>query len=191
MNLPALTFICGAAKSGRSTLAHALFDATPALQVQSFASPLHDAILGLFFEHAPLELSTRLDDPIPGLPNETIGGLSKKLENFLVGNYSNDIMGKLVAARIHDNMDHFERFVIDDGDLRRIMSIRKIVDTIGPENCLIVNMIRGKEFDHAQALSSLRCDVITIHNVESLSPAETLLAAFNTALSALTESPAP
>ncbi len=127
--LPQFTLITGPNGSGKTTLGSHLFTHINGLQLFSFAEPIRQAIVGMFYNGdicVDLTQEHYKSLPIPGFTarshRETLNALGDWYRSF----FGEAAIGQWAAHRCLIDADYFERFVFDDA--RRVNDIKPIID---------------------------------------------------------------
>lgn len=162
MELPLLTFLCGPSGVGKTTLANLLSDEVSACEALSLHAPVRGAILGGFFSCDPsLDLTKVPEQKLPGL-DANVRSFSLSYLQFLKTQFGNNALGHIALAHIAEQSDYFEHFVLDDCWWLEQLDVRFLIDAVGPQNCLIVNLSRpGIE---GEPLRSNRVNVLGVEN---------------------------
>jgi Cdc6-like AAA superfamily ATPase len=151
--LPTITLLSGPSGSGKTVLANLLFDEVKGLQCESFDYPVRCGVLGAFYEGAPtIDLTNKetLRGVLPGTSTAVSSHLDR-YRQFLRATLGSTILSDLLIYRISEDLDYFERIVIDDATLLNLMDVVKVVSAFEEENCLLVH-VRKPEDDTAYSL---------------------------------------
>jgi len=168
--LPQFTFITGPNGAGKTTLASQIFLNVNGLQMFSFAEPLREALLGMFYGgDIAIDLTNELlkTCPVPGFSHRTHRDALNALGAWYRSYFGPQAIGEYAKHRCSRDAEYFERFVFDDA--RRKADIEPIIREYGSNNCLLIELIRpgislsDQVFEHDPDLSSL-CPTITFAN---------------------------
>lgn len=173
VSLPKYTFINGPAGSGKSTLASLLCKADPSLWRESFANPIREMLLTVFFpEENPISPSLDLRSGEVKqriLPySEASFSIRKAMisfsEDWMKPKFGNSIFGKLAFARCTEQEMFYDRFVFDDSGFAE--EAQYIIEQVGVANCALIRLHRaGHSFSGDSRMHiSLPCKSLDLHN---------------------------
>jgi hypothetical protein len=168
--LPQFTFITGPNGSGKTTLASHLFQSINGLQMFSFAEPIREAMLGMFYQGdlgIDLTNETLKACPVPCFSDRRHRDVLNALGDWYRSYFGPEAIGQWAAHRCELDAEYFDRFVFDDA--RRKADIEPIIREHGRDNCLLIRLSRpgtslsGQSFVHDEGLELL-CPSIELVN---------------------------
>lgn len=173
VSLPKYTFINGPVGSGKSTLASLLCKADPSLWRESFANPIREMLLTVFFpEENPISPSLDLRSGEVKqriLPySEASFSIRKAMisfsEDWMKPKFGNSIFGKLAFARCTEQEMFYDRFVFDDSGFAE--EAEYIISQVGVANCTLIRLHRPEcNFSNdSRTYISLPCKSVDIQN---------------------------
>lgn len=163
LNLPHFLFLNGPPGSGKSTLAKMICEAEPSAWRESFAEPIRQMVLSVFFPECdpfapPIDLRAqevknswlidlanirdsicRAEDAPSAI---TIRGVMIEFsEQFMKPRFGSDIFGRLCFKRCIEQTLFYQHFVIDDSGFED--EAKYIIQKVGAANCHLVRLHRS------------------------------------------------
>lgn len=176
--LPRFTFITGPNGSGKTTLGSQLFREVNGLQLFSFAEPLRNAIVGMFYGgDITIDLTNELTKsmPLPGFLAHTHRDALNAIGDWSRSYFGDDFIGQFARHRCMLDAEYFDRFVFDDA--RRIADVEPILHDCGVKDALLISLTRPEaslvkqsfQYDDLEAeFKLLGIRVAEIHNDGSI-----------------------
>jgi hypothetical protein len=189
LNLPQYMFLNGPPGSGKSTFAERLDETSAGIWIDSFAEPVREMILHVFFPDEAITPGFSLKDPKikqknlfefaalfdldlegtiinrSGMPASTIEeAMTSFADDYMRKLFGADVLGRLCYRRCM-GIPWGKHFIIDDAE--HPDDTKFIIDQVGAENCALIRIHRaGFEFrgDNRDYLSFPGVQTLDIQN---------------------------